>query len=77
LCGALLGNVQMDSDELLPQLSIIDFISPPAPNGVRYLRWGGRRNAVRTEKAEAKKLPKNAQTPQRQVHAVLGGCLLV
>ncbi len=35
-----------------------------------YLRWGGQRNAVRTEEAEAKNLPKNAATPQRQVHLI-------
>ncbi len=43
---------------------------------MRYPRWGGRRNAVRMEKAEAKKMLENAQTPQRRVHAVLGGILV-
>ncbi len=42
-------------------------------NGLRYLRWGGRRNAVRTETAGAKKLPEKRADSQRQVHAVLGG----
>ncbi|HEY9760070.1 MAG TPA: hypothetical protein V6C97_33245 [Oculatellaceae cyanobacterium] len=42
-------------------------------NGLRYLRWGGETAKPSTEKkVEAKKLPENAQTPQRRVHALLG-----
>jgi hypothetical protein len=72
LCGALLGNVQMDSDELLPQLSIIDFISPPAPNGLRYPRVGGTRERhFAGTNLKPRNLLENAQTPIRRVHAVL------
>jgi hypothetical protein len=42
-------------------------------NGVRYWRWGGRRDAVQTEKAASvEKSLGNALSPQRPVHAVLG-----
>jgi hypothetical protein len=35
-----------------------------APNGLRYLRWGGWRNASDEKKAEAKKMPeKRADSP--------------
>jgi len=48
------------------------FVLREAPNGLRYLRWGGRRNAVRTEKCSGVgKCLKMAQNPQRQVHALL------
>jgi len=44
-----------------------------APNGLRYLRWGGDGGTPSTEKkAEAEKTLENAQTPQRRVHALLG-----
>ncbi len=43
------------------------------PNDLHYRRWGGRRTAVRFEKVEAEKTLENAQTPQRRVHALLGG----
>jgi hypothetical protein len=43
------------------------------PNGLRYPRWGGRRDAVRLEKCSGVgnclKMPQN---PQRRVHALLG-----
>ena len=43
-----------------------------APNGLRYLRWGGDGEAVRPEKGSGVenclRLPQN---PQRQVHALL------
>ena len=43
-----------------------------APNGLRYLRWGGDGEAVQPEKLKGvEKGLKNAQNPQRQVHAVL------
>jgi len=47
-----------------------------APNGLRYLRWGGDGEAVQPEKGygveNCLRLPQN---PQRQVHALLGaGC---
>ena len=45
----------------------------PAPNGLRYLRWGGDGEAVQPEKGSGVgnclRLPQN---PQRQVHALLG-----
>jgi len=34
--------------------------------------WVGRGNAVLTDQPQARKLPENAQTPTRRVHAVLG-----
>jgi len=44
-------------------------------NGLRYPRWGGRRDAVRLEKGwgvgKGLKMPPN---PQRRVHALLGCC---
>ncbi len=44
----------------------------PAPNGLRYLRWGGDGEAVQPEKysgvGNCLRLPQN---PQRQVHALL------
>jgi len=43
-----------------------------APNGLRYLRWGGDGEAVQPEKClgveNCLRLPQN---PQRQVHALL------
>jgi len=47
------------------------------PNGLRYWRWGGRRNAVQTEKTNSvENCLKMRQNPQRPVHAVLGVFLL-
>jgi hypothetical protein len=44
------------------------------PNGLRYPRWGGRRNAVQTEKTNSvEKCLKMAPNPQRRVHALLEG----
>ena len=41
-------------------------------NGLRYRRWGGRRNAVQTEKTNSvENCLKMAQNPQRRVHALL------
>ena len=46
----------------------------PPPNGLRYPRWGGRRDAVRLGKClGVEKGLESRQTPQRRVHAVLGG----
>ncbi len=44
------------------------------PNGMRYLRVGGtrQRRFIGTS-LQLRKLPKNAVTPTRRVHAVLGG----
>ena len=43
-------------------------------NGLRYRRWGGRRNAVQTEKTNSvENCLKMAQNPQRRVHALLEG----
>jgi len=43
------------------------------PNGLRYPRWGGRRDAVRLEKCwGVEKCLESRQTPQRRVHALLG-----
>jgi hypothetical protein len=45
-----------------------------APNGLRYPRWGGRRDAVRLGKCSGvEKGLKSRQNPQRRVHALLGG----
>ncbi len=46
------------------------------PNGVRYLRVGGRRERHFAETSlQPRKLPENAARPTRRVHAVLGrGC---
>ena len=42
-------------------------------NGLRYWRWGGRREAVQTEKATSvEKCLGNALSPQRPVHALFG-----
>ncbi len=68
--GFLAGNISFHSLNTTYTLN-------GAPNGLRYLRWGGRRDAVRVEKAEAKKTPETAQTPQRQVHAVLGVFVII
>jgi hypothetical protein len=44
-----------------------------APNGLRYLRVGGtRQRRFDGTSFEPQKLPENAQTPTRRVHAVLG-----
>ena len=44
-----------------------------APNGLRYLRWGGDGEAVQPEKGSGvENCLGCAQTPQRQVHALLG-----
>jgi hypothetical protein len=46
------------------------------PNGGRYSRVGGETAKPSTEKkAEARKMLENAATPQRRVHAVLGGSI--
>jgi hypothetical protein len=46
------------------------------PNGLRYPRWGGRRNAVQTEKTTSvEKCLELRQNPQRRVHALLEGVL--
>jgi hypothetical protein len=47
------------------------------PNGLRYPRWGERRNAVRLEKMlrRRKKLGIAPESPPR-VHALLGGFIL-
>jgi len=42
------------------------------PNGLRYPRWGGRRNAVRLEKClGVENCLESRQNPQRRVHALL------
>src|SRR5512138_3472029 len=42
------------------------------PNGLRYLRWGGgTAKPSKRKKLKQRNCLKNAQTPQRQVHAVL------
>jgi len=44
-------------------------------NGLRYPRWGGRRDAVRLEKGwGVEKGLESRQNPQRRVHALLGVC---
>ncbi len=44
-----------------------------APNGVRYPRVGGTgQHHFAGTSFEPRKLPENAQTPTRRVHAVLG-----
>jgi len=49
------------------------FCLSEAANGLRYPRWGGRRNAVRLEKCRGvEKGLESRQTPQRRVHALLG-----
>ena len=46
-------------------------------NGLRYLRWGGDGEAVQPEKCSGvENCLGCAQTPQRQVHALLGCGLL-
>ncbi len=43
-----------------------------APNGLRYLRWGGDGEAVQPEKCQGvENCLRFAQNPQRQVHALL------
>ncbi len=49
-----------------------------APNGSRYLRWGGDGEAVQPEKCSGvEKCLRCAQNPQRQVHALLARFLLL
>ncbi len=49
-------------------------ILAPAPNGVRYPRVGGtRQRRFDGTSFKPRKLPENAATPTRRVHAVLGG----
>jgi len=44
-----------------------------APNGLRYPRVGGtRQRDFAGTNFQPRKLPENAQTPTRRVHAVLG-----
>ncbi|HLO17298.1 MAG TPA: hypothetical protein VK206_20870 [Anaerolineales bacterium] len=46
------------------------------PNGLRYLRVGGtRQRHFAGANFKPRKLPENAQTPTRRVHAVLGSLL--
>jgi len=48
-----------------------------APNGLRYPRVGGMRQChFDGTSLEPQKLPENAQTPTRRVHAVLASRLL-
>ena len=50
------------------------YLYKQAPNGLRYLRWGGDGEAVQPEKVTGVgNCLKCAQNPQRQVHALLGG----
>jgi len=47
--------------------------SAQAPNGLRYPRVGGtRERCFDGTNSKPQKLPENAQTPTRRVHAVLG-----
>jgi hypothetical protein len=51
--------------------SVIYFVLPP--NGLRYPRVGGmRQRHFDGNSFEPRKLPENAATPTRRVHAVLG-----
>jgi hypothetical protein len=48
------------------------------PNGLRYPRVGGRRERhFDGTNFQSRKLPKNAATPTRRVHAVLGGAFFI
>ena len=52
---------------------ISSIILRETPNGLRYPRWGGRRNAVRLGKCwGVEKSLESRQNPQRRVHALLG-----
>ncbi len=54
----------------------ITSILTPAPNGERYLRVGGtREHRFDGTSLEPRKLPENAASPTRRVHAVLGALL--
>jgi len=47
-----------------------------APNGVRYPLVGGtRQRHFAGTNSKPRKLPENAQTPTRRVHAMLGGIM--
>ncbi len=47
------------------------------PNGERYPRMGGtRQRGFAGTSREPPKLPENAQTPTRRVHAVLGAFMV-
>jgi hypothetical protein len=51
-------------------------LTDQAPNGLRYLRWGGDGEAVQPEKCSGvENCLKMPQNPQRQVHALFGGGL--
>jgi hypothetical protein len=61
----------------------LDFAKRPkdltkhTPNGLRYPRWGGRRDAVRLGKCWGEEnCLESRQTPQRRVHALLARSLL-
>ena len=50
----------------------INIYCKEAPNGLRYLRWGGDGEAVQLEKGYGvEKCLELPQNPQRQVHALL------
>jgi len=47
-----------------------------AANGLRYPRWGGRRDAIRLGKCSGvEKGLESRQNPQRRVHALFGGSM--
>ncbi len=56
----------------------VEYFANSAPNGLCYSRWGGgTAKPSIEEKAEARKMPKNAQSPTRRVHAVLGSRMIL
>ena len=63
-------------DFILPSIFLLiihDVFMASAPNGLRYLRWGGDGEAVQPEKCSGvENCLGCAQNPQRQVHALLG-----
>ena len=62
-----------DAGAILLRLHASPLYFLSAPNGVRYPLVGGTRERyfIGTH-FKPRKLPENAQTPQRQVHALLG-----
>ena len=71
---------QLESNNVEIRIILNDhFINHPcvAPNGLRYLRWGGDGEAVQPEKGYGvENCLGFAQNPQRQVHALLGGVIV-
>jgi len=76
LSGKLLINAKLTFALAFVFELALAFAFDLAPNGLRYPRWGGRRDAVRLEKCSGvEKGLESRQNPQRRVHALLGAVI--